>query len=157
MLKNEQIEFSMTEHEPLFTVEDSKLLRGKIEGGHSKNLFLKDQKDNFFLVTFLEDIIADLKKLPEALHSKRLSFAKPEYLKNLMGIEPGSVSPFALVNDIQKEINFYFDEAFLKFEIANFHPLVNTATVSISPNKLISFIEKYHKAVNMINMSEFQK
>ena len=98
MLKNEQIDFAMTEHEPLFTVEDSKLLRGKIEGGHSKNLFLKDQKDNFFLVTFLEDITADLKKLPEALHSKRLSFAKPEYLKNLMGIEPGSVSPLSLIH-----------------------------------------------------------
>jgi Ala-tRNA(Pro) deacylase len=157
MLKNEQIEFSMTEHEPLFTVQDSKLLRGRIEGGHSKNLFLKDQKDNFFLVTFIEDITADLKKLPEALNSKRLSFAKTEYLKSLMGIEPGSVSPFGLINDTQKEINFYFDEDFLKFEIANFHPLVNTATVSISPKKLISFIEKYHKTVNMIDMSEFQK
>ena len=112
MLENEKIKFSVTEHDPLFTVEDSKLLRGKIEGGHSKNLFLKDQKDNFFLVTFLEDITADLKRLPVALNSKKLSFAKPEYLKDLMGIEPGSVSPFGLVNDNQKKINFYFDEAF---------------------------------------------
>ena len=157
MLENEKIKFSVTEHDPLFTVEDSKLLRGKIEGGHSKNLFLKDQKDNFFLVTFLEDITADLKRLPAALNSKKLSFAKPEYLKDLMGIEPGSVSPFGLVNDNQKKINFYFDEAFLKFEIANFHPLVNTATVSISPHNLIAFIEKFHKEVNMVNMSEFQK
>jgi len=157
MLENEQIEFSVTEHDPLFTVEDSKLLRGKIEGGHSKNLFLKDQKDNFFLITFLEDIIADLKRLPYVLNSKKLSFAKPEYLKDLMGIEPGSVSPFGLVNDSQKTINFYFDEAFLKFEIANFHPLVNTATVSIAPHSLIDFIEKFHKGVNMIKMSEFQK
>ena len=157
MLENEKIEFSVTEHDPLFTVEDSKLLRGKIEGGHSKNLFLKDQKDNFFLVTFLEDITADLKRLSVALNSKKLSFAKPEYLKDLMGIEPGSVSPFGLVNDNQKKINFYFDEAFLKFEIANFHPLVNTATVSISPHNLIAFIEKFHKEVNMVNMSEFQK
>ena len=157
MLENEKIEFSVTEHDPLFTVEDSKLLRGKIEGGHSKNLFLKDQKDNFFLVTFLEDITADLKRLPMALNSKKLSFAKPEYLKDLMGIEPGSVSPFGLVNDNQKKINFYFDEAFLKFEIANFHPLVNTATVSISPHSLIAFIEKFHKEVNLVNMSEFKK
>ena len=145
MLENEKVEFSVTEHDPLFTVEDSKLLRGKIEGGHSKNLFLKDQKDNFFLVTFLEDITADLKRLPVALNSKKLSFAKPEYLKDLMGIEPGSVSPFGLVNDSQKTINFYFDEAYLKFEIANFHPLVNTSTVSISPHNLIAFIEKFHK------------
>ena len=157
MLENEKIEFSVTEHDPLFTVEDSKLLRGKIEGGHSKNLFLKDQKDNFFLVTFLEDITADLKRLPVALNSKKLSFAKPEYLRDLMGIEPGSVSPFGLINDNQKKINFYFDEAFLKFEIANFHPLVNTATVSISPHNLIAFIEKFHKKVNMVNMFEFQK
>ncbi len=157
MLENEQIEFSIIEHDPLFTVEDSKLLRGKIEGGHSKNLFLKDQKDNFFLITFLEDITADLKRLPDALNSKKLSFAKPEYLKDLMGIEPGSVSPFGLVNDTQKKISFYFDEAFLRFDIANFHPLVNTATVSIAPHSLIAFIEKFHKGVNMIKMSEFQK
>ena len=157
MLENEQIKFSITEHEPLFTVEDSKLLRGKIEGGHSKNLFLKDQKDNFFLVTFLEDITADLKRLPDTLNSKKLSFAKPEYLKEFMGIEPGSVSPFGLVNDNQKKVNFYFDEGFLKFEIANFHPLVNTSTVSISPHSLIAFIEKFHREVNMIKMSELQK
>ena len=157
MLENEKIKISVTEHDPLFTVEDSKLLRGKIEGGHSKNLFLKDQKDNFFLVTFLEDITADLKRLPLAVNSKKLSFAKPEYLKDLMGIEPGSVSPFGLINDNQKKINFYFDEAFLKFEIANFHPLVNTATVSISPKDLIDFIKKFHREVNMINMNEFQK
>ena len=157
MLKKESIDFSITEHEPLFTVEDSKLMRGKIEGGHSKNLFLKDQKDNFFLITFIEDISADLKRLPDALNSKKLSFAKPEYLKELMGIEPGSVSPFGLINDDQRKINFFFDEAFLKFEIANFHPLVNTATVSIFPKDLIDFIKKFHREVNMINMNEFQK
>ena len=107
MLKKESIDFSITEHEPLFTVEDSKLMRGKIEGGHSKNLFLKDQKENFFLITFIEDITADLKRLPDALNSKKLSFAKPKYLKELMGIEPGSVSPFGLINDDQRKINFF--------------------------------------------------
>mgnify|MGYP001491699487 FL=1 len=157
MLKRENMKFSITEHKPLFTVEDSKLLRGKIEGAHSKNLFLKDQKDNFFLITFIEDITADLKRLPEALNSKKLSFAKTEYLEGLMGIQPGSVSPFGLINDDKKKINFYFDEDFLKFEIANFHPLVNTSTVSISPQDLIAFITKYHKKINLIKMSEFQK
>ena len=74
-----------------------------------------------------------------------------------MGIQPGSVSPFGLINDDKKKINFYFDEDFLKFEIANFHPLVNTSTVSISPQDLIAFITKYHKKINLIKMSEFQK
>ena len=83
-------------------------MRGKIEGGHSKNLFLKDQKDSFFLITFIEDITADLKRLPDALNSKKLSFARPEYLSELMGIEPGSVSPFGLINDDQRKINFFF-------------------------------------------------
>jgi len=157
LLGSEKLQFSVTDHEPLFTVEDSKSLRGQIEGGHSKNLFLKDQKDHFFLVSFIEDITADLKKLPEMLKSKKLSFAKFNYLQNLMGIEPGSVSPFGLINDKNKVINFFFDEAFLRFDVVNFHPLVNTATVSISPRDLINFIEKYHKKVNIFDMEKFRK
>ena len=74
-----------------------------------------------------------------------------------MGIEPGSVSPFGLINDKNKVINFFFDEAFLRFDVVNFHPLVNTATVSISPRDLINFIEKYHKKVNIIDMEKFRK
>ena len=101
LLKANKIEFKIFDHEPLYTVEDSKNLRGKIEGAHSKNLFLRDQKKNFFLLSLLEDVQIDLKKIiqPTLLE---LSFAQPNYLKELMNIEPGSVSPFSLILFLEK-------------------------------------------------------
>jgi len=88
-------------------IEDSKNLRGSIDGAHSKNLFLKDKKNNFFLVSFIEDIIADLKKASVPLNSKKLSFANEDYLMNILGIKPGSVSPFGLLNDKEKKVKFF--------------------------------------------------
>jgi len=157
LLNKKSIRFKLTEHKPLFTVEDSKNLRGQIEGAHSKNLFLKDKKDNFYLVSFIEDIVADLKKAAIQLGSKKLSFAREEYLMQYLGIKPGSVSPFGLINDYEKKVKFFFDSEFMNFDIVNFHPLVNTATVSIAPSDLINLIEEHHSKVEFINMRQFQK
>ena len=144
--------YLVKEHAPLFTVEDSQALRGQIEGAHSKNLFLKDQKDNFFLISIEESASIDLKKTMKHIESKKLSFAKPEYLKDILGIEPGSVSPFALLNDTNKQVKFYLDQSFLSYETVNFHPLINTATINISPQNLIELIEKYHNPVNYLDL-----
>ena len=157
LLDSKSISYKITEHEPLFTVEDSKNLRGSINGAHSKNLFLKDKKNNFFLVSFIEDIIADLKKASVPLKSKKLSFANEDYLMNILGIKPGSVSPFGLLNDKEKKVKFFFDQEFMEYEIVNFHPLINTSTVSIAPNDLINLIELHHSKVEFINMRDFQK
>ena len=148
LLDSKSISYRITEHKPLFTVEDSKKLRGSIDGAHSKNLFL---------VSFIEDIIADLKKASAPLKSKKLSFANEDYLMNILGIKPGSVSPFGLLNDNEKKVKFFFDQEFMEYEIVNFHPLINTSTVSIAPNDLISLIEKHHSKVEFINMRDFQK
>ena len=157
LLDSKSISYKITEHKPLFTVEDSKNLRGSIEGAHSKNLFLKDKKNNFFLVSFIEDIIADLKKASVPLNSNKLSFANEDYLMNILGIKPGSVSPFGLLNDKEKKVKFFFDQEFMEYEIVNFHPLINTSTVSIAPNDLINLIEQHHSKVEFINMRDFQK
>ncbi len=157
LLESNSICYKITEHKPLFTVEDSKNLRGSIDGAHSKNLFLKDKKNNFFLVSFIEDIIADLKKASVPLKSKKLSFANEDYLMNILGIKPGSVSPFGLLNDKEKKVKFFFDQEFMEYEIVNFHPLINTSTVSIAPNDLINLIEQHHSKVEFINMRDFQK
>ena len=141
----------------MFTVEDSKSLRGQIEGAHSKNLFLKDAKANFFLISIEESASIDLKKTMQQIQSKKLSFAKPEYLQDILGIEPGSVSPFALLNDIKKQVKFYLDRSFLDSETVNFHPLINTATVNISPQNLIELIEKYHNPVNYIDLENLKR
>ena len=157
LLELNSISYKITEHKPLFTVEDSKNLRGSIDGAHSKNLFLKDKKNNFFLVSFIEDIIADLKKASVPLNSKKLSFANEDYLMNILGIKPGSVSPFGLLNDKEKKVKFFFDQEFMEYEIVKFHPLINTSTVSIAPNDLINLIEQHHSKVKFINMRDFQK
>ena len=157
ILDDHGFEYFLKEHEPLFTVEDSKALRGQIEGAHSKNLFLKDAKENFFLISIEESSSIDLKKTMQHIQSKKLSFAKPEYLKNILGIEPGSVSPFALLNDFKKQVKFYLDRSFLESESVNFHPLINTATVNISPQNLVKLIEKYHNTVNYLALENLKR
>ncbi|MDC0032801.1 prolyl-tRNA synthetase associated domain-containing protein [Pelagibacteraceae bacterium] len=157
ILNDNGFEYFVEEHAPLFTVEDSKSLRGQIEGAHSKNLFLKDAKANFFLISIEESASIDLKKTMQQIQSKKLSFAKPEYLQDILGIEPGSVSPFALLNDIKKQVKFYLDRSFLDSETVNFHPLINTATVNISPQNLIELIEKYHNPVNYIDLENLKR
>ena len=157
ILNDHGFEYFIKEHAPLFTVEDSKALRGQIEGAHSKNLFLKDAKANFFLISIEESASIDLKKTMQQIQSKKLSFAKPEYLKDILGIEPGSVSPFALLNDTKKQVKFYLDRSFLDSETVNFHPLINTATVNISPQNLIELIEKYHNPVNYIDLENLKR
>ena len=157
ILNDNGFEYFVEEHAPLFTVEDSKSLRGQIEGAHSKNLFLKDAKANFFLISIEESASIDLKKTMQQIQSKKLSFAKPEYLQDILGIEPGSVSPFALLNDTKKQVKFYLDRSFLDTETVNFHPLINTATVNISPQNLIELIEKYHNPVNYIDLENLKR
>ena len=157
ILNDHGFEYFVEEHAPLFTVEDSKSLRGQIEGAHSKNLFLKDAKANFFLISIEESASIDLKKTMQQIQSKKLSFAKPEYLQDILGIEPGSVSPFALLNDTKKQVKFYLDRSFLDSETVNFHPLINTATVNISPQNLIELIEKYHNPVNYIDLENLKR
>ena len=157
ILNDNGFEYFVEEHAPLFTVEDSKSLRGQIEGAHSKNLFLKDAKANFFLISIEESASIDLKKTMQQIQSKKLSFAKTEYLQDILGIEPGSVSPFALLNDTKKQVKFYLDRSFLDSETVNFHPLINTATVNISPQNLIDLIEKYHNPVNYIDLENLKR
>ena len=157
MLNDNGFEYFIEEHAPLFTVEDSKSLRGQIEGAHSKNLFLKDAKANFFLISIEESASIDLKKTMQQIQSKKLSFAKPEYLQDILGIEPGSVSPFALLNDTKKQVKFYLDRSFLDSETVNFHPLINTATVNISPQNLVEVIEKYHNPVTYIDLENLKR
>ena len=157
ILNDNGFEYFVEEHAPLFTVEDSKSLRGQIEGAHSKNLFLKDAKANFFLISIEESASIDLKKKMQQIQSKKLSFSKSEYLQDILGIEPGSVSPFALLNDTKKQVKFYLDRSFLDSETVNFHPLINTATVNISPQNLIELIEKYHNPVNYIDLENLKR
>jgi Ala-tRNA(Pro) deacylase len=128
-------------HPPLFTVEESQALRGSIPGAHTKNLFLKDKKDAIFLVTALEDAEIDLKHLHNRIGaSGRLSFGRPELLAERLGVIPGAVTPFGLINDRPPSVNVILDAALVANDTINCHPLVNTATTTILTADLLAFI-----------------
>jgi Ala-tRNA(Pro) deacylase len=128
------------EHAPVFTVEQARALRGKIPGGHCKNLFLKDARDELWLIVCLEDTRVDLKALPAKIGSARLSFGSPQRLREALGIEPGSVTPFALINDTSAKVHVVLEKAMMEHELLNYHPLENTATTTIPSKDLERFI-----------------
>ena len=141
-------DYYIHEHPALKTVEDSKILRGIMEGGHSKNLFLRDKKKNNFLITACEDQKIDLKDLEKKLGTSRLSFGSPERLYEFLGVKPGSVSPLALINDQQNEVSFYIDKNLLKEKILNFHPLINNLTISLKTKDFEKFLHSIKRAYN---------
>lgn len=139
-LEKHGISTSTVEHPPLFTVEQSQQLRGEIAGGHTKNLFLKDKKDQIFLVVAEEDTEIDMKTLHKRIESARLSFGRPELLAELLGVVPGSVTPFGVINDSGRRVSVILDKALLRHEMLNFHPLENTATTTISRDDFLAFL-----------------
>lgn len=128
------------DHAPVFTVEEARAMRGEIPGAHCKNLFLKDKNANLWLVVCLEDSRVDLKALPAAIGSGRLSFGKPELLRQVLGVDPGSVTPFALINAEPGSVNVVLQEVMMRHDLLNYHPLENSATTTISSEDLVKFI-----------------
>ncbi|TIT41059.1 MAG: prolyl-tRNA synthetase associated domain-containing protein, partial [Mesorhizobium sp.] len=124
---------STIRHPPLYTVADSQALRGEIAGGHTKNLFLKDKKDNFFLVTVDEEAEVDLKQIHHLIGAAgRVSFGKPEMLMELLGVIPGAVTVFGLINDGERRVKVFLDQELMSHAVINAHPLTNEATTSIA-------------------------
>ena len=127
-------------HKAAFTVQDAQELRGNIEGGHCKNLFLKDNKGQIWLIVCLEDAQINLKTAPARIGSARLSFGKPELMHEILGVAPGSVTPFGLINDTKVQTNVILEKSMMNLPVLNFHPLINTATTTIKSHDLLKFI-----------------
>lgn len=134
------VAFTTHRHAPVFTVEEARALRGELAGGHAKNLFLKDKKNRLFLAVAEEATPVDLKALEKALGSARLSFGRPELLAEILGVTPGSVTPFALINAPPGRVTVVIDAALLAEPLVNFHPLRNDATTALSPDGLMTFL-----------------
>jgi len=141
-LDNFGIAHKTVSHPPAFTVEEARALRGTVAGSHTKNLLLRDKKGTLFLVVAPEDAAIELKSLHRLLGaSGRFSFGSPELLRELLGVEPGSVTPFAVINDKAVRVTVVLDAAMMAHEVLNFHPLVNTGTTTISREGLLKFLE----------------
>jgi Ala-tRNA(Pro) deacylase len=130
------------DHPPLFTVEESKRLRGQLPGGHCKSLFLKDKGGQLWLVVTLEDRAVDLKELRRRLGARKtLSFGAPELLMEVLGVAPGAVTPFGVINDRAGRVQVVLDQRMLGHDPLNYHPLTNARTTAIAPKDLLAFLE----------------
>ena len=127
-------------HPPVFTVEEAQALRGTLPGGHCKNLFLKDKKGRLWLVVALEDSKVDLKTLDKRIGSARLSFGNGELLWEVLGVRPGSVTPFAVINDKDQRVTVVLEQAMMAHELLNYHPLDNGRTTAIQSADLLKFL-----------------
>ncbi len=140
-LKTLGISFETRHHPAVFTVEESKQLRGEIAGAHVKNLFLKDKKSNLFLISALEDTKIDLKTIHEVIGGQgRVSFCSADQLRENLGVEPGSVTPLAVYNDKEGRVTAILDERLMGYDVINVHPLVNTMTTSLGRDDLVAFM-----------------
>lgn len=127
-------------HRPVFTVEEGADLKAAMPGGHSKNLFLKDKKGAFYLLCALAESAIDLNAVSKLIGAARFSFGSPERLMERLGVAPGSVTLFALINDPERYVTLVLDEALMAHDPVNFHPLRNDATTAISPDGMMAFI-----------------
>ena len=134
------IAYKTYEHAPVFTVEEAAHLYESQPGGHTKNLFLKDRKDGLWLVVCRDDLAVDLKELSRVLDSPRFSFGPGALLVETLGVQPGSVTPFSIINDKTNKVRVVLDEGMFAFDVLNFHPLRNDRTTAIAANDLPKFL-----------------
>ena len=154
-LNESKIVFQLHEHEALFTVTDSKQKREGMVGSHTKNLFLKNKKSEYFLFSCQENQSVDLKKLSKSLVLGNLSFAKEAALKEHLSITPGAVTPFGLLNDIENKVNYFLDNDLIQGDQINFHPLENTATITLQVKDFINFLLENKKKVNIFDFKSY--
>jgi Ala-tRNA(Pro) deacylase len=129
------------EHPAVFRVEEGHEIKAALPGGHTKNLFLKDAKDQLWLISALGETRIDLKALPAVIGSARLSFGNADLLLQTLGVTPGSVTLFGLINDNARRVRLVLDKALMAHDLVNFHPLANTATTAVSREGLLKFLE----------------
>lgn len=154
-LKNLSISVENIEHEAVFTVAESQTLRGDLGGGHTKNLFIKDKKGRYFLLTFLQDAEVDLKTVHHKIGAQgRVSFGKPDALMEFLGVEPGSVTAFGIINDTDNQVALILDARLMDHDIIHCHPLRNTATTAIAVEDLKKFVIATGHELQIIALDE---
>lgn len=151
-LRDLGIEAETFHHPPVFTVEEAQAHTRHLPGGHTKNLFIEDRKGGLWLVTCLDTQQVRINALARLLGAPRFSFASAGRLREALGVEPGSVTPFALVNDTSRRVQPVLDEKMLRLERLNFHPLRNTATSAVSAEALLRFMRATGHAPRIVDL-----
>jgi Ala-tRNA(Pro) deacylase len=150
------VEHGTLEHPAVFRVDEGHGIKAALPGGHTKNLFLKDGKGQIWLICALGETQIDLKRLPPVIGAARLSFGSAELLHEVLGVTPGSVSLFCLINDRARRVRLVLDAALLRAEPVNFHPLTNTATTAISQAGLRRFLEALDIAPTVVDFERLE-
>jgi Ala-tRNA(Pro) deacylase len=150
------ISYRTHSHPPVHTVAEAAALRGSLPGGHCKSLFLKDKKGDFWLAVMLEERGIDLRKLAARLGAPRFSFGSAAELYGVLGVRPGSVTPFALLNDVRHLVTPVLDAEMLQNEPLNYHPLENDRTTAISPGDLLRLIGTSGHVPRILDLSDLR-
>ena len=151
------IAHSTLDHPAVFRVEEGQEIKAALPGGHTKNLFLKDAKDQLWLISALGETRIDLKRLPGVIGSAKLSFGREEILYDALGVRPGSVTLFALINDPAHRVRVVLDKALFEHKTVNFHPLVNTATTAVPLDGMMAFLDALGARPQIIDFAEVPK
>lgn len=150
------IDQTTLEHPAVFRVDEGHDIKARMPGGHTKNLFLKDGKGQLWLICALGQTTIDLKRLPPAIGAARLSFGSAELMQAVLGVTPGSVTLFALINDAERRVKLVLDAELLKSEPVNFHPLTNTATTAISQAGLRRFLKALDITAQVVDFARLE-
>jgi Ala-tRNA(Pro) deacylase len=144
-------------HPAVFTVEEAKALRGELPGAHCKSLFLKDRRGGLWLAVMLEHRRIDLRKFSDRLEAPRFSFGSAELLMEVLGVIPGSVTPFAVINDRDRRVTVVLDAEMLEIDPLNYHPLNNEATTAVAPADLLRFLADCGHAPRILHVSDLER
>lgn len=147
------ISYTLHHHEAVYTVAESEAVDADIPGTHCRNLFLRDKKKNNFLVCLQNATDIDMKKLPPVIGSDRLSFGSADRLWEFLGVRPGSVCPYSIINDTDQTVKICLDASMMEHDIVNFHPLINTMTISVKPADLVRFVESTGHTPHIIDFN----
>jgi Ala-tRNA(Pro) deacylase len=149
------IHHSTVRHQPLFSVEQSKEVNASLPGGHTKNLFIKDKKSRHFLVTMEHDAVIDLKTIHTRIGGQgRVSFGSADAMMEMLGVTPGSVTLFGIINDRANQLTVFIDEGLLAHDMINAHPLTNVATTTIATKDMLRFLEAHGHRPSILPRAE---
>ncbi len=147
------IPFALHHHKAVFTVAEAETVEHDIPGTHCRNLFLRDKKKNNFLVVLQNSTEVDIKKLQPIIGADKISFGSADRLFEYLGARPGSVCPYAIINDKNNEVKICLEKSMLETERVNYHPLINTMTIGTTPADLLRFIESTGHTPHIVDLS----